>query len=65
MTGLATLLFGLAIIVAPIILTGAFMLPGIEDAFAGTTVNRPAKSGPALFFYLLGFRVAPLLRVFA
>jgi hypothetical protein len=64
MTGLATAAVLLAAVFTPIILIGAFMLPGIEDALAGTTVNRP-KPGVFLFFYLLGFRVAPLLRVFA
>jgi hypothetical protein len=64
MTGLATLLFLLCTVALPLILTVTLMLPGIEDALAGTTHHKPA-TGFLLFFYLLGFRVAPLLRVFA
>ena len=64
MSGLVVLLALLVAVALPIIFILTFMLPGIEDALAGTTVNRP-KAGPFLFFYLLGFRAAPLVRVFA
>ncbi|TFC59465.1 MULTISPECIES: hypothetical protein [unclassified Cryobacterium] len=64
MSGLVVLLALLATVFIPIIFIGMLMLPGIDDALAGTTVNRPAARF-LLFFYLLGFRVAPLLRVFA
>jgi hypothetical protein len=65
MSGLIVSLALILFVALPIIVTGMSMLPGVEDAMAGTAVNRPKKAGPALFFYLLGFRAAPLLRVFA
>lgn len=65
MSGLMVLLVLLVTVALPIVFTGMSMLPGVEDAMAGTTVNRPKKHGTAMFFYLLGFRSAPLLRVFA
>ena len=64
MTGLVTLCILLVAVFLPLIFTVLAMFPGIDDALAGTTVNRPSARF-LLFFYLLGFRVAPVVRVFA